>query len=156
MPRSIVAAPAAEIAARATGHHEVEQVALSEGLLRHPQQAFLEAQELRESERKPRVVAERTEVAEMIGDALQLERQRTQPGRTLRQAGPGHALERLAVGPRERHAGVAGDARGESMSFEDGQFGEASLDTLVNVAKALLESQYLLANHGEPEMPRAR
>ncbi len=136
----------------AARHDEVEQVALAERLLGGPQQQLLQARELREAECESRIVAECAEVAEVIRDALELERQRTQHQPSARHGDGRHVLERLAVGPRERHARVSRDARGEAVSVQDRQLGEAPLDALVHVAEALLEPQHLLADHGEAEV----
>ena len=108
----------AEIDAHPTGHHEIQQIALSERACRGAQPVLLEPRELGETEGEARVVAERAEVAEVIGDAFSSSASaRSQAARAgtsaLRQA-----LERLAVRPRERDGGVARDARGEPMTFE--------------------------------------
>ena len=141
-----------EVVARAARHDQVEQVALSERLLRCAQQVLLQARELREPEGEPGIIAKRAEVAEVVGDALELQRQRTQPRRSRWHCGRRHALECLAIGPCIGHARVTGHSCREAVSVEDRQFGEASLDALVHVAQALLEPQHLLAHHGEAEV----
>ena len=143
-----------EVVARAARHDQVEQVALSERLLGCAQQVLLQARELREPEGEPGIVAKRAEIAEVIGDAFEFQRQRTQPGRARWHRDPRHAFECLAIGPGIGHARVTGHSCREAVSVEDRQFGEASLDALVHVAQALLEPQDLLAHHGEAEVTR--
>ncbi len=143
-----------EVDARPARHHEIEQVALAEGRLGRAQQPLLQAQELREPEGEARVVAERAEVAEVVGDALELERERPQPRGARRQLDRAHLLERPAVRPRAGDGRVAGHAGGEAMPLEDRQIGEASLDALVHIAETLLEPEHLLANDREAEMTR--
>ena len=109
---------AARSRAHAPGDHEIKEIALPERPLGGAQQLLLEAGELRQAEGEARVVAERTEVAEVIGDALELERERAQPGRARRRFVPGESLERLAVRPGERDGRIARDPRGQPVAFE--------------------------------------
>src|SRR6185437_11009687 len=103
------------------------------------QQLFLDPRELGERERKSRIVSERAQVAQVIGEALELEAERAQPDRTVRHEAPGHAFECLAVGPGECDRGVARDARREAVAFQDRELREAPLDALVCIAESLLE-----------------
>ena len=88
----------------------------------------------------------------MIRDAFELQSERTQPRRSRRNGRVRHALERLAVGPRERHGGITGHAGRETMRVLQLQRLEAPLDTLVYVAETLLESQHLFADDREAEV----
>ena len=108
-----------EIAARAAGHHEIHQIALARGPFGRAQQLLLEPGELRQPEGESGIVAERAEIAQMIGEALELERKRAQPrARAPAAASPAMPFERLAVGPGEGHGGIAGDARREAMAVQ--------------------------------------
>ena len=119
---------------------------------RRAQQPLLQARELRQAEGEPGIVAERAEVAEVVGDALELERQRAQPGRARRARTVRHALERLAVGPAKATA-ESPDTRAASRApSSNRQLGEAPLDALVHVAQPLLEPQHLLADDREAEV----
>jgi hypothetical protein len=56
---------------------------VTEGFLRQAQPVFPEARELGQSEGESGVVAERAEVAEVVGNALTFEQQRAQPAGAL-------------------------------------------------------------------------
>ena len=62
----------------------IHQEAMAEGLGVRAQPVFLQPHELREGEAERRVVAERAQVAQVVGDALALEQQRAQPARPRR------------------------------------------------------------------------
>ena len=100
------------------------------------------------------VVAQGAQVAQVVGDALALQHQRTQPGRARRDfAAPGR-LERHAIGPGVGHRRVARHAAGEPVGLQRRQLGEAALDALVHVAQVLFEPQHLLADDREAEVAR--
>ena len=86
------------------------------------------------------------------GRAFELERKSPQAPCTRQHASGLHAFECLTVRPRERDGRIAGNPRRELVTFEQGHFGEASLDALVHVAQAFFESEHFFANHGEAEM----
>ena len=136
------------------GHHRVHHQSMTEGQLGGPQPVFAQARELRQRERQGRVVAERAEVAEVIGDPLTLQHQRAQPAGTYRNDAACRRLERHAVCPRIRNRAVTRHPSGKAMPLERGQFGETPLHALVHVAEALLQAQHLLADHREAEVAR--
>src|SRR5690242_14427868 len=88
-----------DIHAGATGDDRIEQIALAERSLDRAKQLLLQARELCQPEREARIVAECAEIAQVIGDPLELEEQRSQPERPARYGARGDALERLAIGP---------------------------------------------------------
>ena len=90
----------------------------------------------------------------MVGDALPLEGERPEGSGPGRNRGPGDPLQRRAVGPGEGHGRISGDARRQTLPLALRQLLEASGDSLVGVAQALLQAEDLLAHHGEPEVPR--
>ena len=85
-------------------------------------------------------------------EPLDLEAHGAQPHRARRHRRAAETLERLAVGPGERHGRVTADACREAMAFEYRQLRETPLDALVHVAEPLLEPQHLLADDREPEV----
>jgi len=95
---------------------------------------FLQARTLRQPECEPGIVAERAEVAEVIGDALAFQGERAQPLRTRRHDGSRDALECLAVRPREGNGRIARDACCQAMAIGEPHLREALLDSLVHVA----------------------
>src|SRR5207247_2472202 len=137
----------------AAGDDSVHQVAVAEESRVSPQQVFLEPPELGKTERKRDVVAEVAEVAEVVGDALELEQdaaQRKRPGRRL---SPGGAFDRHRVRPGVGDRGVAGHAAGELRPLFQRHLLEAFLDAFVLVAEPLLKPQDLFADDREAEVP---
>ena len=130
---------AGEVYPSASRYDRIEEVSLAECALGLAQQLLLHPRELGERERKSRIVAERAQVAQVIGEALELEAKRAQPDRPVRHEASGHAFDRLTVGPREGDGGVARNARREAMAFQDRELREACLDALVCVAESFLE-----------------
>ena len=120
------------------------------GVLAQP--VLPEAHELREREAEGGVVAQRAQVAQVVGHPFPFQQQRAQPPRARRRHHAQQRLRGLRVGPREGDGGVARDAPGEAVALGDGERLEALVDALVHVAQALLEAQHLLADDGEAEV----
>src|SRR2546428_4661004 len=115
----------------AAGNNRVHQVAVAEELGVQPQQVLLQAPELEEAEGERDVVAQVAEVAEVVGDALELQKdapQRERPGGRL---GPGRAFDGHGVGPRVGDGGVAAYASGQLGAFLERHRLEELLDALV-------------------------
>ena len=91
---------AAEVGTRTAGDDDVHEIQLAEGCIAGPEHLFFQARELREPKGKPGIVTERSEVAEMIRDALELETQGAQPGCARWQRNPRDAFQCLAISPR--------------------------------------------------------
>src|SRR6185437_2904520 len=100
-----------EVCPSAARYDRIEEISLPERALDLSQQFFLDPRELRQRERKSRVVPERAQVTQVIGQTLELQAERTQPDGTVRYRPAGHAFQRLTVGPRERDGAIARDAR---------------------------------------------
>src|SRR5262249_19556990 len=98
-------------------------------------------------------VAEGAQVAQMIGDAFELQVQRTQPRGARWDIDVCDSLQCLTVGPREGHCRIPRDPCSEAVSFQKGQLCETLFDALVNVTEMLLESQDLLTDYREAKMP---
>src|SRR5207302_2531123 len=112
------------------------------------------APELEKPERQGDVVAEVAEVAQVIGDALELQQNAAQHYRARRRLSAGRALDRHRPGPGVGDRRVAADAPGEARAFFERHSFEALLDPLVRVTEPLLQPQDLLADDREAEMPR--
>src|SRR5207253_863532 len=135
-------------------YDRVHQVAVAEELRVGPQQVFFQPPELEKAERKRDVVAEIAQVAEVIGNTLELEQdaaQRKRPGRRL---GPGGAFDCHCVRPSVGDRGVAGDSARELRALFERHLLEALLDAFVRVAEPLLQPQDLFADDREAEVPR--
>src|SRR5215471_8744435 len=70
-----------EVPADASGNDRVHEVAVAERRRVGAQRVLAQGGELREPEREPRVVAEETQVPQVLSRALALEKQRAQPQR---------------------------------------------------------------------------
>ena len=105
-------------------------------------------------ERERCVVADGADVAEMVGQPLQLRHQRAQIGRARRhfdlQGGFGGQREGIGIGDRA----VAGAAAGKLGGAFEGSARHQALDALVHIAEALLQAHHVLAIGGEAEVAR--
>ena len=77
MQSIIRAAPVDERSTGASRHDEIHEIALSERVFGSAQQLFLEPGELREADGKAGIIAECTQVAQVIRKALQFQRERS-------------------------------------------------------------------------------
>ncbi|GCC48124.1 hypothetical protein chiPu_0032198, partial [Chiloscyllium punctatum] len=103
-------------------------------------------------ERERRVVADRADVAEMVGQPLELGHQRAQQHRARRHRNLLRGLdglrERQCIGNRA----VAGHPAGQPRGLLDGASRHQPFDPLMGVAEPLLEANHGLAAGGEAEM----
>ena len=142
-----------EVRPHASGDHEIEEVAGPEGLGVGPEQVLLEPGELGEADGESRVVAQRSQVTEVIGHPLALQRQGAQRCGTAWHGGAGDGLQRRAVRPGEGDGRVPGDARCEAVPLALRELLEPPGHPLVGEAQALLEPEHLLAHDREAEAP---
>ena len=138
----------------AAGHDAVHHEAVAEDLGVQPQPVLLEAHELGEAEGQGGIVAERAEVAEVVGDALALQHQRPQQEGARRRRDAAGRLDGRGIGPGVGTGRIAGNAADEPRARRHVVADEQLLDALVLVAEALLEAQHPLADHREAEMAR--
>src|SRR3989454_10783766 len=134
--------------------YPVHQVAMAEQRGIQAQQVFLEAPELEKPERQRDVVAEVAEVAQVIGNALELQQNAAQCRRARRKLSASRALDRHRPRPGVGDRRVPADAPGEARAFFERHGLEALLDPLVRVTESFLQPQNLLAHDREAEMPR--
>src|SRR5207248_11177498 len=118
------------------------------------QHVLLQARELRKSEREATVVAEVTEVAQVIADSLALEGERRQPRRARRHSPIGDCFDRLRIRPCIRDRAVARYASGEPMRFVDAHRFKPLLDSFVRIAEPLFEPQHFFSDDLKTEMAR--
>jgi hypothetical protein len=98
------------------------------------------------------IVADRTDVADVMGHALQLGHYRPQQDGARRHRPAERRLDGAREGPGIGHRAVAGDAADQpSPSLEIGG-GQQALDALVDVAEPLLQPHHRLAVGREAEM----
>ena len=83
----------------AAGHDAVHHEAVAEqaGVLPHP--VFLEAEKLGQAEGEGGIIAQRAEIAQMVGDALAFQQQRAHGKRARRRLDAARRLDRSGVGP---------------------------------------------------------
>src|SRR5215472_13706735 len=101
------------------------------------QEQLLQPRELSEPEGKAGIVAQRTQIAQVVGDALELQIQRPQPRRPRGNLDLSDSLDGLTIRPGEGHSRVPRDARCEPVPFQYRKLSEALLDAFVNVTQAL-------------------
>ena len=119
-----------------------------------PQPVFLEAHELGKAEGQRGVVAERAQIAEVVGDALALQHQGAQQEGARRRADAAGGLDGAGIGPGVGAGRVARDAAGQARALGEVFADEQPLDALVLVAEALLQAQQALADHRKSEVAR--
>ncbi len=100
------------------------------------------------------VAGDGAEVAQVVGQALQLEGDAAEGLRPWRFAAPRQGLQRAAVGACVADHRVAGDRLGDQHGARRRDGFEQALDAAVLVAEHDLEQQDVLAVGLEPEVPR--
>ena len=145
-------AVAIEIGGDAAGHDPIHHQPVAEGVVRRAQHVFAQDAAMRVHERERRVVADRADVAEMIGQPFEFGHQRAQILRARRRLDAERRLDRMREGDAVGDGAVAGGARGELCRLRDGRARHQRLDALVHVAEPLFEPHHGLAAGGEAEM----
>jgi hypothetical protein len=134
------------------GNDPVHHQAVTEGPVGRRQYAFAENTAMGVDQRESSVVADCTEIAEMIGDALELRHDAAQHG------GPRRSVEaeRRLDGTREREAERDGriprHPRHDARCPGDIDAGQEAVNALVHVAEPLLEARHGLAIRRKAEM----
>ena len=103
-------------------------------------------------QRKGRIVADRADVAEMIGKAFELRHHAAQDGRPRRRRDAERCLDRQRKRKAERDGRIARCARDDVAGLRHLGAAEQTVDTLVHVAEPLLDPRHGLAVRGEAEM----
>ena len=102
---------------------------------------------------KADIAGERAEIADVIGDPLQFQRDDAQRGRPRRAFGAGQRLDQLAIGGRVTGGGIAGDRLGEMDASLVRAAAQRRLDAAMLVAERDFEMEDALAVAIEAEMP---
>src|SRR5882672_10896882 len=101
----------------AARHHVIEQIARSEERRICPQKIFLERGELCKSEGKTSIIAQRSEIAEMICEPFVFESEGAQVRCSRRARGFGNRFEGRAIRPGERDGRISRCAGRQPMSM---------------------------------------
>ena len=125
---------------------------MAEGTVGRSQHALAENAAMGVDERERGVVADRADVAEMIGDALDLGHDATQDPGARRRLDLQGLLDGAREGEAVGHGGIAGDAGNDAGGALDVSVGQQAVDALVHVAQPLLQPRHGLAVDGEAEM----
>ena len=152
--RSSATPSGARSTATPPGHDPIHHQAVPEAGVGGAQHQLAQHAAMGVHQRKRGVVADRADVAEMIGDALELGHERAQPDRARRRLDPRCGFHRPGEGERIGDRAVARGAAGESRGAREIGSGHQPLDALVDVAEALLQAHHGLAVRGEAEVPR--
>ena len=142
-----------EVAGHATGHDDIPHQSMAECGIGCAQDALAQHAAMRVHQREGGVVADRADVAEMVGKPLEFREQRPQPDRAI-----GHdKLQRRLGGLRKRigigDRAVARYASGELDGPLETGSGHQPLDALVGVSQPLFQPDHGLPAGGKPEMP---
>ena len=148
------APPSAEVGGDAAGHDAVPHQPVAEGGVGGAQHALAQHAAMGVHQREGGIVADRADVAEMVGEPLEFGHQRAQPDGARRHVDVRAPLRRRA---RKRESigdgAVARGAAGECAPRVEVGAGHQPLDALVHVAEPLFEPDHGLAVGGEAEMP---
>ena len=127
---------------------------MAEAGLRGAQDALAQHAAMRVHEREGRVVADGAEIAEVVGDALELRHQRAQlDARAAVTSTPSAASTARAKAKRIGDGAVAGGARRQACAARSSVAPAISaFDALVHIAEPLLQPHHRLAIGGEAEM----
>ncbi len=127
---------------------------MAEADVRGAQHPLAQGAAVGEHQREGRVVADRADVAEVIGDALQLGHHGPQPDRTRRNVDAECGLHGSCKGNRVCHCAVAGNAPSQLGRALDRRAHHERLGAFVDVAQSLLKPDDGFAVGREAEMSR--
>ena len=102
-----------QVARDAAGHDRVHHQPMAEARRRGAQHALAQHRAMRLHQREGGVVADGADIAEMVGDPLQLRHQRAQPHGARRRLGRRRRLGGAREGERVGHRAVAADPPGQ-------------------------------------------
>ena len=149
-PRAFVV----QVRRNASRHHAIHHQTMPEGAAAYIQDALAQDTAMGVVERECRVVADRADVAEMIGDALELGHHPAEHGRARRRGQPECRLDRERERKAVRDRGIAGHSCDDARSAIEICAGQQPVHALVHVAETLLQPNHDLAIGREAEMAR--
>ena len=150
--RTLAAPVGRNIVGDAARHDRVHHQPVAEAGFRRAQRALAQDAALRVHQRERGVVADGADVAEMIGEPLELGHQRPQIERARRRLDLKRRLGGLREGKSIGHRAVAGGAPGELGGGIERRARHQGFDALVHIAEPLLQPHDVLAVGGEAEM----
>ena len=141
-----------EVGRNAAGDDLVHHQAVAEAPVGGPQHALAQDAAMGVEQREGGVVADRADVAEVVGEALQLGHQGAQPDGARWGLDAERGLHGACEGQRVGHRAVARHAPGKPGRALDGRAEHQAVDALVHVAQSLLQPHHGLAVAMEAEM----
>ena len=152
--RELRRAVGGDVAGDAAGHDGIHHQPVAEAGFGRAQDSFAQDSALRMHDRERSIVADRADVAEMIGQPLQLRHQRAQVNRARRHLDLQRRLGGLREGDRIGDRAVARGAAGKACRLLQRRARHQRFDALVRIAEPLFQPHHVLAVGGEAEMAR--
>jgi hypothetical protein len=138
----------------AAGHDPVHHQPVAERPVRRRQYPLAENSAMGMDQRKGRVIADRADIAEMIGDAFELRHDAAQCRGARRRLDAQRRLHGKRKRKAERDGRVPRRPRGDAGRPVHTRTGQQCIDALVHVAEPLLQARHGLAIRRETEMAR--
>ena len=142
----------AEIGHDPARHDAVHHQAMAETGVRRAQHAFAQDAALRMHDGEGSIIAYRADIAEMIGEPLELRHQCTQIVAAFGNLYRERRLDRLRESERIGDRTIAGKTRCKALSLGECRTSHERFDALVDVAQPLLEPHHRLTICREAEM----
>jgi hypothetical protein len=143
----------AEVVGHAAGRNDIPQQSVTEGAIGCAQHALPQHAAMRVHQGEGGIIADRADVAEMVGKPLEFSDQCPQPNRAIGhdelQGGLSGPRKRIGIGDRAVARYAPGEFGGALQIGSDHQ----PLDALVGVSEPLLQPDHGLAAGGKAEMP---
>jgi hypothetical protein len=125
---------------------------VAEAGLRRAQGPLAQNAALGMHQREGRIVADRAEIAEVIGDALKLGHERAEPDAARRNFGPKGGLDGMSEGEGVGHGAVTRDAACEPRALVETCSSHQRLSALMHIAETLFQPRHRFAAASEAEM----
>ena len=142
----------AEVGRYATRNDAVHHQPMPEAGVRDAQHVLAQDAAVCVDQREGGVVADGADVAQVIGDALQLRHQRAQPHRTHRGLAALRRLHRAREGERIGDCAVAGNPARQPRRVRDRRADHEVVDAFVHIPQPFLQAHDGLAVGGEAEV----
>ena len=127
---------------------------MAEARVRGAQHLLPQDAALRMHEREGRVVADRADIAEMVGKPFKLGHECAQMQRARRNLHIPRGFNRMRKGQRISDGAVARRAAGKPARLVERCTGHELLDAFVHIPQPLFQSHHRFAVRGETEVPR--
>jgi hypothetical protein len=143
-----------DVLRHAARHDDVAHQPMAESGIGRAQHALAQHAAMRQHHRERRVVANGADIAEMIGNALQLRHQSAQPHCPRRRFDAQRRFRRARESDCIGDGAVARDAAGELRRALERRARHQAFDAFMDIAEALFQTHHSLAAGGEAEMTR--